>query len=245
MSNGCSGMRTTFAPPAMPGVQGDPAGVAAHHLDDEDPVVGLGGGVQPVDRLGRDVHRRVEAEGEVGAGEVVVDGLGYADHIDAEVGQLGRDPEGVLAADRDQRVDAVLGEVRLDLLHAAVDLERVGPRGPQDRAATRQDPAHLGHPELHGDALERAAPSVTEADEVVVVVLDPLADHRPDHRVQPRAVASAGQHSHAHRAPPSSYDSRVRRTDPSEVGTAGRGSALIVPNHGRVASGARPATFSP
>ena len=56
------------APPAMPGVQRDPAGVPAHHLDHEDPVVGLGGGVQPVDRLDRDVDRGVEAEGEVGAG---------------------------------------------------------------------------------------------------------------------------------------------------------------------------------
>jgi len=35
-----------------PGVQRDPASVAAHHLDDQRPVVRLGGGVQPVDRLG-------------------------------------------------------------------------------------------------------------------------------------------------------------------------------------------------
>ena len=106
MSNGCSGISTALAPPAMPGVQGDPAGVPAHHLDDEHPVVGLGGGVQPVDRLGGDVDRGVEAEGEVGAGEVVVDGLRDADDVDAEVGELGGHAEGVLAADRDQRVDA-------------------------------------------------------------------------------------------------------------------------------------------
>ena len=33
--------------------------------------------------------------------------FGHADDVDAEVGQLGRHAEGVLAADRDQRVDAV------------------------------------------------------------------------------------------------------------------------------------------
>ncbi len=60
-------------------VHGDPAGVAPHHLDDHDPLVRLGGGVQAIDRLGGDRHRGVEAEGRLGAGEVVVDGLGDAD----------------------------------------------------------------------------------------------------------------------------------------------------------------------
>jgi hypothetical protein len=56
-------------------VQRDPAGVPAHDLDDQRAVVRLGGGVQPVDRLHRDVDRGVEAEGEVGGVEVVVDRL--------------------------------------------------------------------------------------------------------------------------------------------------------------------------
>ena len=54
MSNGRSGIRITSAPPATPGLERDPAGVAAHHLDDEDPVVALGRRVQAVDRLGGD-----------------------------------------------------------------------------------------------------------------------------------------------------------------------------------------------
>ena len=198
MSNGCSGIRTTLAPPDMPAVQRDPAGVPAHHLDDEHPVVRLGGGVQPVDRLARDVDRGVEAEGEVGAGEVVVDRLGYADHVDAEVGELGRDAEGVLAADRDQRVHAVAGEVVLDPLDAALDLERVGPAGAEDGAAARQDAAHLRHAELHGQALERALPAVAVADEVEAVHADALADHRPDHRVESGTVAASGEHSDPH-----------------------------------------------
>ena len=88
------------------GVQRDPAGVPAHDLDDQRAVVRLGGRVQPVDRLGRDVHRGVEAEGVVGGAEVVVDRLRHADDLHAVVVQLRRDAEGVLAADRDQRVDA-------------------------------------------------------------------------------------------------------------------------------------------
>ena len=58
-----------------PGVRRDPARVPAHHLDDHHAVVALGGRVQAVDRVGRDLHRGVEAEREVGGREVVVDRL--------------------------------------------------------------------------------------------------------------------------------------------------------------------------
>ena len=44
----------------------DVAGVAAHDLDHDHPVVRLGGGVEPIDRGGRDVHRGVEPEGDLG-----------------------------------------------------------------------------------------------------------------------------------------------------------------------------------
>ena len=69
----------TLAPPAMPGVQRDPAGVPAHHLDDERAVVAVAGGVQPVDRLHRHADGGVEAEGVVGGVQVVVDRLRDAD----------------------------------------------------------------------------------------------------------------------------------------------------------------------
>ncbi len=120
-------------------MQRDPAGVSAHDLDHQRAVVRLGRGVQPVDRLHGDVDGGVEAEGVVGGTEVVVDGLRHSDDVDAEVVQLGGDAEGVLAADRDQRVDPELGEVRLDLLDATVDLERVGARRAEDRAAPRAE----------------------------------------------------------------------------------------------------------
>ena len=40
-------------PARQPGAERQPAGVVAHDLDDDDPVVAVGRGVQPVDRLGR------------------------------------------------------------------------------------------------------------------------------------------------------------------------------------------------
>ena len=65
------------------GVARDPARVAAHDLADDDAVVRLGRRVQAVDRLGRDLHRGLKAEREVGRVEVVVDRLRHADGREA------------------------------------------------------------------------------------------------------------------------------------------------------------------
>ncbi len=61
------------------GVRGDPSRVAPHHLDHHHPVVALGGGVQAVDGVGRDLDGGVEAERHVGADDVVVDRLRHTD----------------------------------------------------------------------------------------------------------------------------------------------------------------------
>src|SRR5690606_21456632 len=138
------------------------------------------------------------AEGVVGGVQVVVDGLGYAHHLHALLVELGGHPESVLPADRDQRVHALGDQVRLDLLHAAVDLERVGTGGAEDGAATREDAAYRLHVQRSGEVLQRAAPPVAEAYELVAELADALADHRSDHRVQARAVTATGEHADSH-----------------------------------------------
>ena len=86
---------------------GDPAGIAAHHFDDDDAIVRVGGGVDAVDGFGGNHDGRVEAEGLVGAVDVVVDGLGNAHAGDAVLAQKERHRLRVVAAERDQRVDLV------------------------------------------------------------------------------------------------------------------------------------------
>ena len=179
-------------------VQRDPARVPAHDLDDQDAVVALRGGVQPVDGLGGDVDRGVEAERVVRAREVVVDRLRHADDVDARLVQLGGDAEGVFAADGDQRVDAEVLQVAPDPLHAVLDGERVGPRRAEDGAAPREQPAHGRDVQRHGGGLERPAPAVTEPEERVAVLGDALANDGPDHRVEPGAVPASGEHADAH-----------------------------------------------
>src|SRR5690606_17379450 len=145
-----------------------------------------------------DVDCGVEPERVVGGVQVVVDGLRYPDHPDPLLVQLGGHPEGVLAADGDQSVQAVVLHALDHLLHPALDLERVGPGGAENGAAARQDATHRSDVQGHGQVLQRSLPAVAVAHELVAVFGDPLADHRSDHRVEAWAVTATGEHANSH-----------------------------------------------
>ena len=163
MSNGRSGIRITSAPPAMPGVDGEPAGVAAHDLDDDHAVVGLGRGVQPVDRVRRDLHRGLEAEREVRGARSLSIVFGTPTTGMPSSCSLPGDAERVLAADRDQGVEALGLHRRLDLVQAVLDLVDVGAGRSEDRPAAVQDPARGGEVERHRVVVQDAGPAVAEA----------------------------------------------------------------------------------
>ena len=128
------------------GEAGDPARVAAHRLDDHDPAVAFGGGAEAVDRLGHDVDGGVEAECEVGDDQVVVDGLGDADHGDAEVFvEADRHPQRVVAADRDQGVQPRAWKLLADGGQVGLGvLVGVGARRAEDGATAGDDAVGLG-----------------------------------------------------------------------------------------------------
>ena len=75
MSNGSSGIEDDVGATGETRVGRDPAGVPTHDLDHHHAVVALGRRVQAIDRVGRDLHCRVEPEREVGRREIVVDRL--------------------------------------------------------------------------------------------------------------------------------------------------------------------------
>ena len=189
------------APPAMPGVRRDPARVAAHHLDDHHAVVALGGRVQAVDRVGRDLHRGVEAEREVGAGEVVVDRLRARRRrarrrrrASAATPSVSSPPIAMSASMRSRASVASTRRGPSSVLYGFVrDVPRiVPPRGSRPRTDRSSEQA-IDSPSIS------AAPTVAVADDRVAVLAHALAHDGPDDRVQPRAVAAAGQHSDPHR----------------------------------------------
>src|SRR5205085_11268786 len=111
----------------------DPARVAAHHLDDHDAVVRLGGRVEAVDRFGSDEDGRVESERVIGPVEIVVDRLRDAD--DGELVflvQARRYSERVLATDRNEGVQSRSLERLSYSVDAAFELVGIRPRRPEN-----------------------------------------------------------------------------------------------------------------
>ena len=179
-------------------VQRDPAGVPPHHLDDHHPLVRLGGGLEPVQRLGGDTHRGVEAERHVRDRDVVVDGLRHADDRQPGVRQQPRRLQRALAADRDDRVQAQLGDMAAGPLHAVPQMRGLHPGRPEDGAAARQDAADGVEVELAVIALQQALPAVAEADHLIAVIGGGAVDDGPDDGVQTGAVSAGGEYTNTH-----------------------------------------------
>ena len=154
--------------------------------------------MQAVDGVGGDLHRGVEPEREVGGREVVVDRLRHAHEIHAVTTELGGDAERVLAADGDQRVDALTFDRVVDAGDAVLGLVRVRPRAPEDRPSPVEQPPCVGGRQLDGLAIDDAAPSVTEPDDVVAVDAFTFPHDGSDHRVEARAVSAAGENADPH-----------------------------------------------
>ena len=176
----------------------DPTRVPSHDLDDHHAVVGLGGRVEPVDRLGRDRDGGVEAERVVRPGEIVVDRLRDADDRQRVLAmEACGNPERVLASDRDERIELRLAEVAQHGLDSPVYLVRIGSRRAEDRAAAREYSRDLAPSERSEDPLGQSLPPVADRDHLVTAV-GRSPDDGPDHGVQPRAVAAAGQDPDSH-----------------------------------------------
>ncbi len=191
-------------------LQGDPPRMAAHDLQDHDPLVAAARGVQPVHGVGGDLHRGLVAKGVVRAFEVVVDGLGDADHVGAlELLELVGQLQASLAAHHEETVQAQI-LVRLQRLVRVVaysDLAvfvilPVGEgvalvRRAQDRAAQRQNVLDAAGCESLGAVEDQPVEAVLDADDLGAVLDVRRAGHGANDGVEAGAVAAASENAYA------------------------------------------------
>src|SRR5208282_2889393 len=81
------------------GVESNPTGIAAHDFDEHDAVVAFWGGVKAVDGFGGDDECGIEAEGDFGGVQIIVDGLGDTHNVHALAEKIARDMLRAVAAD--------------------------------------------------------------------------------------------------------------------------------------------------
>ena len=112
------------------GVKSDPAGVSAHDFDDHDAMVAGGGGMDFIEGVGGGIDGGVEAEGDFGADQVVIDGFGDTHKGEAQFGEGGGATHGAVAADGDDGVETdfigVLDAVFADVAHTGFAVESQG-----------------------------------------------------------------------------------------------------------------------
>ena len=186
------------------GVQGQPAGLVAHDLHDEDPVVGGGGGMDAVNDIGGDLNGALETEGGVGAPKVVVDGLGQADDVQAFLTeQVG----GLLAAVAAQHHQAVQPQAAVSIFHGLYLVQAVFvglahileglTAGTQDGAAHGEDAGEVHGGELLVILVDQALVAVDETDQLHAISVNVVKalGHAPQCGVQRLAVSAAGKQS--------------------------------------------------
>src|ERR1041385_5175044 len=137
----------------------------SHDLDDHDAFMAFGGRVDLVDRVRRRGNGGVEPERRHGPADVVVDGLRHANDRQSLLQQRVRDPERAVAADRNERVEAVRAE-RVEQLLRAIALD---PRSVRLLVAPFQGIAAIRRAEDRAAEVGGAADLVgTERDELAL-----------------------------------------------------------------------------
>ena len=88
------------------GLDRNPSRIAAHDLNSHDAVMGFGGGVNLVNRVGGGLQGGVEAEGDISRAKVVVDGLGNAYQFHALSEKIQADLLRAVTPNGDDRINA-------------------------------------------------------------------------------------------------------------------------------------------
>ena len=177
------------------------AGVAAHDLHHGAALVGLHGVPQPVDALNTGVAGGVKANGIVGAANIVVNGGGNTGHLQliprllGPAGQLQRPPEGAVAANGHNGVQAQQAAGGQGLVLTGHGPELIAAGGIQEGAAPVDDVADAGCIHVDKITVDQAVPASADAD-----AADALAHGGPydgaDSGVHARRVAAACQNAY-------------------------------------------------
>ena len=177
-------------------VESQMAGVAAHDLHDGAALVGLHGVPQTVDGVHGGIGGGVEADGVVGADDVVVDGGGDADHGHAGLGQRLCAPEGAVAADGHDAVQTQKLAGGGSPLLACLGAEFVAAGGVEDGAASIDDMGDGAGVHTDDIAVDKAVVAAADADALDAAV-QAVADYGADGGVHTRGVTAAGEDANA------------------------------------------------
>ena len=177
-------------------IQGQIPRVAAHNLHHRAALVGLHGVPKAVNALHGRVGSGIEADGIVGADNVLVNGAGDTHHRDAALAQLLGAAKGAVAADGHHAVQPQkLAGIHGPLL-ARLGAELLAAGGIEHSAAAVDDAADAGGIHGHNVSVNKPAPAPTDTH-ALDAPSQGRADHGPDAGIHARSIAAAGEDADA------------------------------------------------
>ena len=162
-------------------------------------MVGVGGGVQPIDRLRGDLEGRRETEGVIGADNVVVNGLGQVQDVEPGLGKLVSILGSTTATQGDQRVESELLVVLddggdhvlfLTINDHAIDLVTAGS---ENGSADRQDAGEGARIQGDRPILGQPEEAVLNTDQLHVVLPNGCLAKSTDRGIETWAVTTSGE----------------------------------------------------
>lgn len=180
------------------GTEAKPTGVVPHDFANDEAMVAGGGGMEAVDGLGGNGHGGVETEGDFGFGDIIIDGFGEREDVEAGLVEAVGVFLSTIAAEADEAIEAelfVIGDGDLGHVHDGITHTHfVG-----FIATTAEEGTALGEDATDinildgGDAVfDEAAEAVLDTEDFPTVVHGGLGDAADD-RVEAGAIASGGE----------------------------------------------------
>ncbi|MNO25935.1 hypothetical protein D3C76_157800 [compost metagenome] len=152
-----------FRAGSQPGMQCDVAAMTAHHFHNRSPFMGGHRVTQLVHRIHHDAHRRIETDGVIRKGDVIVDGPWQPHRFDTELAQLLSPLIRTVAADNDQTIDPVFAQNLRAPLLAFRRFELQATCGLENRPPTLNDIADAADVHLENIIVEQTLISALNA----------------------------------------------------------------------------------
>ena len=215
--------KNDIRPAGHAGLESQPARPMAHHFDYDNPVVAGRGRMQPVYGFGRDAHRSIKPERDVGLGNIVVNRFGQGNDIQVRFFEPQRVFLCATSAQTDQCIEMMPPIGINDGIRHVMDFAANGhpvrfiPTGAENGSAVGQNARERFSVQLQGLILHQSTETVLKADKPDVIgVQTGLADCT-NSRVESGTITTAGQntdvlcHAPILRSPPVRCRERVTK----------------------------------
>jgi hypothetical protein len=155
--------------------------------------------VQPIYRVGGNLHCCLKTKSGISSNNVIVYGLGHSDNGQAVLLMKQRtNRERTISTYNNQRVQTIVLERFTNSLDPIGYVEWAASPCAQNCSTPRKHAAHCSSVERHTSLFHDAVPRVEKPDDLIAVTRLGLANYCTNDGIQARAIAAASEYADSH-----------------------------------------------